>query len=435
MKLLLNNVSRSIAVLLIVASSGSLHAVKFDPGAGAGLEYTNNAKLNDSNKVSDVVAATYVGAKLTENEGALRYDFLTSLNKHNYTQGSYENQRYFNLAASADWAMVKDRFNWNLSDRFTQRPVISLNSNTPNNVQDTNAFNFGANIRQPVSRRQNFTIIPLFSQYYYETLVTDNRQYSLAVNWSYQLQRLLNLGLNLSSRSIDYTQQSLPTTKFTSFSLVMSGNRKRFRYSLNIGSTNVKRDNGQETSGFSGNADWSVDLSSRSQFKAFISTELTDSSSVAFSSSDPLNGNDVQVSTDVIRSTVANASYTRKDAAFDSLLWLRYNKLKYSENPLDREIRSFGLRTTHPLTRKVNGSYYLTYRSTKQLQTLRVDKDTTLGGNLKYKMSRKWHSLFDLKYRQKQSTTAAQNYNEFTAFASLVYGFGSVYRPTRAGGY
>jgi len=435
MILRLKNYCLAVFVLLILIFSNVASAVRIEPGAGAGVEYTSNATLSSSDEVSDVVAATYVGVKLNENEGALRYDVVTSLNKHDYTQGTYEDQRYFNMIANADWAMVKDRFNWTLSNRFNQRPILSLNSNAPTNVQDTNAFNFGATIWQPVSRRQSFTISPLFSQYYYEALVTDNQQYSLAVNWNYQAQRLLNFGLNVSSRAIEYSQQTIARTTFTNFALVISGNRKRSRYLLNIGSTNVKRDNGQETSGFSGNVDWSLDLSSRSKFKAILSTDLTDSSSVAFSPSDPSNGNDVQVSADVIRNTVTNASYIRQDDTFNSRLWFRYNKISYSDNPLDREIRSFGLRTGYPLSRKLSSNYYLTYRRTKELQTQRFDEDTTLGGNLRYKLSRKWRGLFDLKYRQKQSTLATQNYNEFTVFATLVYGFGDVYRPTRAGGY
>ena len=34
-----------------------------------------------------------------------------------------------------------------------------------------------------------------------------------------------------------------------------------------------------------------------------------------------------------------------------------------------------------------------------------------------------------------ESTTPSQNYNEFSVFASLVYGFGNVQRPSRAGGF
>jgi hypothetical protein len=78
---------------------------------------------------------------------------------------------------------------------------------------------------------------------------------------------------------------------------------------------------------------------------------------------------------------------------------------------------------------------YATYNRTEQLDTDRLDEYYTVGGNLNYRFSRKLRGLFDLKYRTKESTAPAQNYNEFSAFASLVYGFGNVRRPSRAGGY
>jgi len=51
----------------------------------------------------------------------------------------------------------------------------------------------------------------------------------------------------------------------------------------NLGATNAKRDNGDETSGFSGDLNWFVNLSSLSKFEISISSDLPDMSSEAFS--------------------------------------------------------------------------------------------------------------------------------------------------------
>ncbi len=152
----------------------TLYAVQFDPGVGLGFEYTDNARLTSDNQVSDLIAATYVGAKLYENDGSLRYDATAAFNKSNYTQDSYVDQRYFNLGASINWEMIKKRFDWFLTDRFSQRPINSLNTNTPDNLQNSNIFTFGANLHVTASARNNFRITPMFSQYYYDTQFTDN---------------------------------------------------------------------------------------------------------------------------------------------------------------------------------------------------------------------------------------------------------------------
>jgi hypothetical protein len=78
---------------------------------------------------------------------------------------------------------------------------------------------------------------------------------------------------------------------------------------------------------------------------------------------------------------------------------------------------------------------YINYNRDKEQSTASVDKSYIIGGNLNYQFTRKWHSLFDIKYRTRESTVETRNYNEFTVFASLIYGFGDVLRPTRIGEY
>ena len=411
-------------------------AVLFEPGVGVGLEYTDNATLVNENKVNDLITVGYVGARLSENEGALMYDAAASFNNTSYTQDTFPDQRYFNLGASADWAMLKDRFNWFLSNYFSQRTVNALNSNTPDNLQDTNVFTFGANVRFPVSARQSFSLVPMFQQFYYERQLTNNKQYSLAANWNYQMFRLTNVGLSFSTRNIDYFEQSIEDTRFTNLGIVLSGSRKRSTYVINLGSTNVKRDTGEETAGFSGYLNWFSDISSRSKFTTNFSTGLTDTSSAsAASAGNPGNGDDIQITTDVIRNSVADLAYIREDATLNSRIWMRYNKITYSDNPLDRVIRAFGLQFSHPVTQLLSSGAYVNYNRTKQLDTNRLDNRFTVGGDLRYNFSRKLHGLFDLKYRTQESTVLSQNYDEYSAFVSLVYGFGNIMRPSRAGGF
>ena len=77
----------------------------------------------------------------------------------------------------------------------------------------------------------------------------------------------------------------------------------------------------------------------------------------------------------------------------------------------------------------------MNYVYTKQFYSGRIDEDYAIGGNVKYRFTRKLNSVFDVKYRTRESNVYNQNYKEFSVFASLVYGFGNVQRPTRAGGF
>jgi len=434
-------------VLLFLAGlslcSTAVEALEFEPGAGVGVEYTDNARLTPDDTADDVITVGYVGARLSDDDGPLKYNATTSFNNQSYTQDTYPDQHYFNLAANADWEMIRDRFNWTLSDYYSQRPINSLDANTPSNRQDSNIFTFGGLLRIPVSARQQFSINPLYSQYYYEVQSTDNKQASVLVNWNYQMYPLTTIGINLSSRHINYTEtdslgNSIADVTFTNAAFIISGRRVNSNYSINLGATNVKRDGGGDSTGFAGDINWLSDLTSHSKLQALASTDLTDSSSVTLNSSqDPINGNpnDVQITTDVIRNTVYGLVYLREDASLNSRVWANYREVTYSDSPQDQVVREFGVNLNYPVTQLLSSGAYTTYTRTKQLNTVRTDKRYKIGGNLRYQFSRKWGSLLDVQYRTKDSTDATQNYDEFSVFASLVYGFGDVYRPSSAGGF
>lgn len=430
-----------IAFVIQALAHGVAYALEFQPGAGIGLEFTDNARLTPNDTADELIAITYVAASIVENNGPLTYRASSSLSQQHYTKGTFDDQQHFNLDAVVDWVMIRERFNWMASNRFSQAPVRSLEPNTPDNLQDTNVFTLAADINTRLSARHNINIVPSFSQYYYETLATDNKQYSLEANWQYQATRVTDLGFTVSARKVDYTEtglfaRAIEDVKFLNAAITVRGQRARSTFDAAIGAAHVERDSGRETSGFTGQLNWLADVSARSTFSAGISSELTDTSTAGTSiAADTGNrsGDDVQVTTDVIRNSIIDLAYLRKDASLDTRISARYHKVAYSDSPLDRIIRDFGIEFRYPLSQLLTGSAYINHNRSKQLDTGRLDKALTVGGNVRYTFSRKMHGTFDIKYRERKSTDEPRNYNEFSVYVSLVYGFGNVTRPTRAG--
>ncbi len=415
------------------SASNAVTALEFEPGVGLGVEYNDNVGLTPDNEKSDQIVTSYVGASIAESEGTLLYNANTSFNHYSYMQDSFKDQRYFNLNASADWEMIKERLSWTVSDTYTQRAVVTSDSNTPNNIQDSNVFTFGADITFPLSPRQSFTLTPLFSQFYFEEQLTDNRQYSLAGDWQYYLSQLTQIGLLFSTREIDYFESAVVDTTFTSLSLVINTHRVRSDFLINLGATTAKRDRGEETTGFSGSFSWLENLSSHSTFTTLVSTDLTDTSTVALDSSGA--GSDIQVTADVIRNTILSLAYQRDDSELHTGISANYRKVKYSDSPLDQIVQNVNFDLNYPFTQLLLSGLYVSYERLKFLDVERIDKQYQVGGNLRYQFSRKLHGLFDVQYSKEESTFEPQNYNNFTVFISLVYGFGDIYKPTRASGF
>jgi hypothetical protein len=98
-------------------------------------------------------------------------------------------------------------------------------------------------------------------------------------------------------------------------------------------------------------------------------------------------------------------------------------------------VRTYGIDLDYPVTQLLSSGAYINYNRTKRLDINRLDQYYIVGCNLKYNFARNLFSSFDIKYRTKESTLASEVYDEFSVFASIVYGFGDVGRPSRAGGY
>ncbi len=431
-------VSAGLIIAMLLFYSGLAQALEIKPGVGAGAEYTDNARLTPNNKKGDTIAVGYVGLDIKHKEGPLLADITSSLNKYVYTQDTYADQRYFNLNGNMDWEAVKNQFHLTMGDNFYQVPVISTNSNRPNNIQNANIFTFGANWAIPVSKKWSITLVPEYSKYYYEVLNTDNKQYALNASLLYRMYRLTNVGFQGSVRKVNYDLPTISDINFTTLQLTTSGKRAYSNYSLSAGATNVKRGN-QSFTGFSGNLLWLTNLTGHSKVTVNLSSDLTDSSSSGLNTIiKPDNGtsNNVQVTTDVIRNKLARLAYNREDDTLASKLWTEYQEVTYSDSPNDRNISTLGIDFNSPLTALLSSGFYTYYDKTRLTQRAENYTNLSVGFHLSYQHSRKLRSTLDIKYRKKQSTVFSQNYQENTIFYNLVYGFGRVSRPTRtASGY
>jgi hypothetical protein len=290
----------------------------------------------------------------------------------------------------------------------------------------------------PISGRQTFTLRPEYRNFYYEVQRTNNQQYSLVASWNYLLNPITTIGVYGSVRGVDYTEPAIDDVLFSSVFFAVSSQRARSNFSTNLGATGVERDNGQSTEEFAGDLNWVLNLTDRSRFRTFMSSDLTDSSRGALTATvDPGTGdpNDIQITTDVIRIQVLSLGYSREDGTLRSNLTGMLRQLNYSESPNDRRIRSLNAAFNYPVTALLSSGFYARYSHTEYIDTLRTDNNYTIGGNVRYQLSRNLNTTFDLKYRNRDSTLETRSYDEWSAYVSLVYGFGQPLRPTRSGGF
>lgn len=423
-----------LSVLLALSPLAS--ALEFEPFVGAGVRFTDNAKLTENNEDSDQILTGFVGARITDNDGPLRANADTSLTYENYLNNTYGDKHWFYLAATADWEMIRDRVDWGVSNYFTQTQVNNLDSETPSNIQNTNVFSFGPDITLPLSARQTITLRPLFTDFYYQDSDTDNQQYGVTADWLYKLRPDMQAGISGGATTVKY-DDSDKNPDYSTYNLggVVTGTRPRSQYSIEMGRTNISRDNADDQNGFYANLDWLYNITGHSSIRAYAATALTDSSQELLNSqTDPGTGDysNVQTSGDVLRNKIFRVSYIRKDSTLNSNIYTEFRDLDYKESPDDREVKEIGAQLDYQVTTVLSTGIYGSYNNTKESDMSNDYKRYQTGVTAGYKLSRKLSTRFDLRYQKKDSSSNNNEYTEYSAFLGLVYGLGSI--PT-TGGY
>jgi hypothetical protein len=255
----------------------------------------------------------------------------------------------------------------------------------------------------------------------------------LNADWRYQLNRITATGLNGRVSTVDYDDEDRnPNYTSTEIHATLSGSLPRSEYNLDAGATKIYRDEFENQSGFSGQLTWLYRMTGHSIARAFLSTNLTDTSQGLLQSEQtPDNGNfnNEQISGDVLRNTTARLLYRTEDSTFNADVWGEYRELDYHESPDDRDVYEVGTKIFYHVTPLITTGVNGRYNRTKEKDTGRTDKHYVIGADIAYKLSRKLRARFDLRYQNKDSTVASDEYKEFSAFINLVYGFSDVTRP------
>ena len=420
-------------LVLAVCVSSSAHAFRAGATAGVNLEYTDNAALDNTAEVDDVIATASLGVSISEENGPVTGNADASVRWLDYLDNTFNEETYLRIGADAAWEQIRNRLIWRLDEQFSQKSLNTLAADTPSNTEDANAFRLSADAIFQLADRHTLTISPSFSDFYYETSNNDNQKLGMAAVWAYLLNQATSLSLNGQYTDVDYDSDTLIANtssdyERTNISLGMAVNRLRSRYDATIGFTDVQRDMGAGLDGVTGSLTWVRDFTARSTITAHVSSDITDSSNTFLSSSiNPDTGSidNVQSSGDVLRDNTLRITYQREGARFGASAWTELRDLNYSTAALDREVQEVGARISYPLTALVTGIIGGSYTRTKDLVTPSTDKEFIVDGRLDYRLSRKLNANAGLRVRGKDSSVVNREYDELSIYAGVGYRFGN----------
>ena len=408
-------------------------ALTLTPEASAGLKYSNNPLLRESNLEGSWVLSTYAAAVIEEHSKRFSMAANTSIRSESYSNGdiNVDDKYYFNFGLSSRVDVIQRKFSFLINNSFRQTLIDTSNPRIPDNIQDTNVFTFGADIKIPLTARQRLVFSPRVRDFYYEATDADNKQYSSTLGWSYAVNPLLSFSVNGGVTKVQYDNNELTDSDYmsTDLSVGLSRKQKRSRAAVSVGVTKIRRDMIDDQDGFTGSIGWSRELTGKSSLQINMKSVLRDSSEslVEAEVGQDLDGGliepeEEEITRDVLRSNSFRVDYSGRKAISAVNVWAAFNDYDYKETLRDKEVSSLGFQLDYQLMQKIKSSVYGSYRFSDEKDLLREDRLRTFGVLVNYRLSRFFSGSFKLQNSKNKSDLDAAEYAETSVFMSIVYG-------------
>jgi len=415
----------SLALLGVLALlSPQVPALQVDADARLDVAHSDNIDKSETNEQSDQLITAGLSGTVAEKTGPLTGQATASLRQLDYLDNSFGNQTYIDLNSSAVWEQIRGRLSWRVHDYYSQNQIDNLGVDTPDNVENSNAFGISANIVFPVADRQRVSVVPSFQDFYFETSASDNRRLGVTAGWEYQFRKTITLTADATLEKTNFKNAANSDFSRRNLSGGISGQRAHSNYKARLGFTHIDRDIGTDVDGVSASLDWLVEVTGRSKLRAFVSSDITDSSYEFLNSAmDPGTGDytNVQTAGDVIRTRLARISYDRSGSAIDTSLWTELRNLEYTTSPNDREVKEVGASLGYRMTPQVSATFQASFNRVNETDTL-TDQDTRLlGASIGYRLTRKLGLNFGLWQENRDSNLAGADYDELRISAGLGY--------------
>ena len=410
--------------LLCLASA--ISALEVTPLAGVSLSHTDNARLNATEEIDDWIIGAYAGLEVIHDTQDIETTGFATISHERYQDETFDESTYANLEGSVAWTLIEDWVVLEIQDVFSQKPVRSIDSETPDNNQDVNAFSIGPLFTFPVSNRHQLIFHPVFRDYYFETSRVDNERFLLYTKWRYLMQPGRELAFHADIGKVDYSFDEAgdsPDFDTKKLYLGFTSELRRAKYTLHLGVTDIDRKVFFDHDGFYGSFNWDGELSDASRLSLRLVTDLTDNGTGLLDVVDRLEegavigtgtnvGFSEQLAADIMRNSQVKVAYRRRSAYLNTSIVLNAHQLDYKEQLLDRDVYQlstvFDYKMSPTMTARLHGNY----RKSKLKDPAREDELYSLGLGLNYTMARRYTLGFEIYHQEKTSTAESKEYSE-----------------------
>lgn len=133
---------------VVSAASPALHADPvLDYSIGVSIEHSDNINLSADNPVSQNVLTPQLAFSIKQEGSAVTATAAGNLQYRDYLGGAFGDEVRSFLSGIAAWHLLPERLDWVFEDYLGRQPINVLQSDAPNNQQQTNVFSTGPTLK------------------------------------------------------------------------------------------------------------------------------------------------------------------------------------------------------------------------------------------------------------------------------------------------
>lgn len=419
-------------ILLGIGAIQPLRAGESAYGFGYSAEHSDNITLVSANERSDWIHSLFAGFAYQENTTDLVARVLAQATYNQYQRNSFGDQTLFDLNSSAVWTISPQRFFWTLEDTARQALIDSTSADTPTNRTTVNVLSTGPDVSLRLAPVHTLTFGARVGDVYTGRVNADNKRFNGSAGWLYQLSSVTALSLNYQILDVRFDN----TTFYNDYTRQDFFFRARYQpslsqYLLDLGTTSLSYDRGNDRRGTLARLSWSRELTPQSAFGAFLNREFSDTGSAVLAATPPVELSQTVATGDAYETKGGSVFYNRRGNRIGMQFQAGRDVRDFATTPQDRKEANGRLQIDYFLSAVSTVTLFAYYTQSEYTDLVRRDTIQNLGLRFDHRLTRTVSLGLEGRRNERRSTDSTLEFVDNRALLTLLYSSGPLFTPLR----
>ena len=419
-------IQKNIKSFLLFVVSCSVSATEVNYSADIIVSKYSNLNLEQNPLQGETTESIRGAISITESSASLAANLDASLETINYINNQVRDESQGGLIANVRWVIVPDRYEWYISDTYTQTLSNPFVSDTPGNRQNVNAFSTGPDVIWRASSRHYLNLSARLENISFESSQfvanADNDRLEVSTGWRFQLEAATSLSLNYVVEMVDF-DDDVANSNYDRSDVYLALNHQRGMnvFGSQVGITKVNNENSEDENETRFGLSLLSTRTRTSTLEIKLNRNITDASSELLDQVLVETGSESSV-TDIYLDKSASLVYNKALISGNFSLDLSRSDADYRQlNQLDQIEKSVLMNASWHFQRSSQLALVVQYANSVFDNVSREDDDYLYSLQYTYNARRYISVNLEVASQKRKSTDYINNYDDSRIILSLTY--------------